>query len=214
MIPHRDHPSWGPWSAAEQQGRVVERLDAFVHGCEPAESVLPWAGRLSHQDRERLRDELALVLSEPAETGEPLDWQELQNLLREWAETAGADGVLIRMDDWPHEGRYAVDLRDRDLAALATASPAVQTAFYTLITRFLPHYPTAGHLLPCGRLKKLKNRGSWQIELPDGYRLRYVVDKLERTIYVTYLGPHPDRDTSGREHAARARMCLERHGQN
>ena len=49
----------------------------------------------------------------------------------------------------------------------------------------------------------MKNRDLWQLHLPDGYRLRYVVDKPASTVYVVYLGPHPDCDTRGREDAAR-----------
>ena len=45
-----------------------------------------------------------------------------------------------------------------------------------------------------------------------GYRLRYFVDQPTRAVHVIYLGPHPDRDTSGRERAARSRMNRERNG--
>jgi hypothetical protein len=225
-MPSRDNPAWG-------DPRFVDSLLAFAHGRETETSVLPWVNRLSSHDQERLRRDLALVLSEPAETGEPLDWQEIATLLREWAEAAGETVELVQLDSLrvkkgppagaafaprrvfdPPEGLYSIDLPARDTEALATASAAVQTAFYTLVTRFLAHHPTAGHLLPYGRLKKLENRGSWQVEMPDGYRLRYVVDKLERTVYVTYLGPHPDRDTRGREQSARSRIWRYRNDQN
>jgi mRNA-degrading endonuclease RelE of RelBE toxin-antitoxin system len=72
-----------------------------------------------------------------------------------------------------------------------------------VLEEFLPFYPTASQLLPRGRLKKMKIRDLWQLHLPDGYRLRYVVDKPARTVTILYLGPHPDRDTHGREDAAR-----------
>jgi mRNA-degrading endonuclease RelE of RelBE toxin-antitoxin system len=115
---------------------VLARLEAFARGDEK-QSVLPWAERLSPADRERLRGDLAVVLEEPALTGEPVDWREIGDILR--------------------------------------------------------FYPTASQLLPRGRLKKMKNRDLWQLHLPDGYRLRYVVDKPARTVTIVYLGPHPDR---------------------
>ena len=74
------------------------RLDAFAQGREADASVLPWAARLSPRDRERLRSELALVLSEPGLTGEPVDWREIEDILREWAEVAGWEGALISPD--------------------------------------------------------------------------------------------------------------------
>ncbi len=67
---------------------VLARLEAFARGDEK-QSVLPWAERLSPADRERLRGDLAVVLEEPALTGEPVDWRELGDLLQEWAEIAG-----------------------------------------------------------------------------------------------------------------------------
>jgi hypothetical protein len=178
---------------------LAARLEAFVRSQEKA-AALPWAVRLSPRDRERLRSDLALVLLEPEATGEPVDWREIAEILREWAEAAGWEGALIEQSDsMPQEGRYAVDLPCRDAEALVTASAAVQSAMQSLLTEFLPFHPTAGHLLPRGRLKKMKNRDVWQIELPDGYRLRYLVDEHRRTVRVLYLGPHPDRDTAGRE---------------
>jgi hypothetical protein len=53
------------------------RLAAFVRGSVGGDQALPWASRLAPEDRERLRGDLELVLSEPETTGEPLDWQEI-----------------------------------------------------------------------------------------------------------------------------------------
>jgi hypothetical protein len=183
---------------------VLARLEAFARGGEK-QSVLPWAERLSPADRERLRGDLAVVLEEPGLTGEPVDWREIGDILQEGAEIAGWDDVLVRVDACSPAGAFAVDLPPRDVQALAGASPAVQRAMQLLLAEFLPFFPTASALLPRGRLKKLKNRDLWQIQLPDGYRLRYTVDKAARAVYVVYLGPHPDRDTRGREDAARAK---------
>lgn len=181
---------------------VLARLEAFARG-DDKQSVLPWAERLSPADRERLRGDLAVVLEEPGLTGEPVDWREIGDILQEGAEIAGWDDVLVRVDGGSPAGAFAVDFPPRDAQALAGASPAVQRAMQLFLAEFLPFYPTASQLLPRGRLKKMKNRDLWQLHLPDGYRLRYVVDKPARTVYVVYLGPHPDRDTRGREDAAR-----------
>jgi mRNA-degrading endonuclease RelE of RelBE toxin-antitoxin system len=42
-------------------------------------------------------------------------------------------------------------------------------------------------------LKRLKGRlsGTWQYDLPSGYRLWYQVDDDARLVRVIYLGPHP-----------------------
>jgi hypothetical protein len=149
MIPREDNP-------AGEAGRLRDRLEAFVLGEEAGASALPWAARLSQDERERLRSELEMILSEPELTGEPVDGQEIDEIL--------------------------------------------------------PFHPTAGHMLPRGRLEKLKNRDAWQIELPDGYRLRYFIDKLEQTVHIIYLGPPPDCDTSGREQAVRSKMQRGRNG--
>jgi hypothetical protein len=186
-------------------------LEAFAREDEAAGSLLPWSDRLDPEGRVQLRADLALVLSEPALTGEPLDWREIREILREWAEAAGWEGALVQCGGLPPDGPYAIDLRPRDTDALAAASAAVQAAVNSLLAEFLPAHPTAIRLLPRGHLKKLKNRDIWQIELPDGYRLRYYVDKLERTVHVTYLGPHPDRDPRGREQSVRSRVQRERH---
>jgi hypothetical protein len=80
-----------------------------------------------------------------------------------------------------------------------------------LLDGFLRLHPTAHHRLPRGRLKKLSERGVWQVELPGGYRLRYHVAEPERTVYVVYLGPHPDGAADGREEDVRARVQRARH---
>jgi hypothetical protein len=204
-MPPEDNTDWS------DRG-LVARLEAFVQGQKGEAAALPWAYRLAPRDRKRLRSDLELVLSEPKLTGEPVDWREIEEILGEWAEAAGWEGALIQPESMPQDGRYAVDLPSRDAEALVTASVAVQSAMHTFLAEFLPFHPTAGHLLPRGRLKKMQNRDVWQIELPDGYRLRYLVDKRGRTVQILYLGPHPDRDTDGREQAARARMQRGRNG--
>jgi hypothetical protein len=158
------------------------------------------------EDRARLRGDLALVLSEPESTGEPLDWQEIENILREWAETAGWEGALAPAEVPAPNGPFTIDLRPREAESLDEAPEAVRRAAHLLLQEFLPLHPTAGERLPRGELKKLKNREIWQIDLPDGYRLRYLVDKLGSMVHIVYLGPHPDGRPRGREQRVRARV--------
>jgi hypothetical protein len=192
---------------------LTESLRAFARGQDGPSSLLPWADRLCDQASKRLRQDLAVVLSEPERTAEPLDWREIGHILREYAETVAWQGELILPRDAPPDGaEYRVEVRAQDLRALERASAAVQQAAREVLARFLPVHPTAHDRLTRGSLKKLGNRFIWQIELPDGYRLRYYVAEPERTVYVVYLGPHPDGDMSGREEAVIAMVQRNRHG--
>jgi mRNA-degrading endonuclease RelE of RelBE toxin-antitoxin system len=176
-------------------------LVAYCGGEDPS---LPWAGRLSPADRRRLRSELELLLGEPEVTGEPLDWPEVWDLLREYAGLAEWDGPLVDGAEEAEQSLYEVAIRPRELRALERAAPGVQRAARDLLARFLAQHPTDTLRLQRGRLKKMGDRGIWQIELPDGYRLRYFVEEERRTVHVVYLGPHPDGGEDGRERTARA----------
>jgi mRNA-degrading endonuclease RelE of RelBE toxin-antitoxin system len=99
---------------------------------------------------------------------------------------------------------YEVSIRPRELRALERAAPGVQRAARDLLAGFLAQHPTDTLRLQRGRLKKMGDRGIWQIELPDGYRLRYFVEEERRTVHVVYLGQHPDGGEDGRERTARA----------
>jgi hypothetical protein len=192
---------------------VAACLQRFAQGDSGDAASLPWVSRLSLREQGWLRSDLALVLAEPESTGEPLDWHELQEILREAAVLAGWEGPLLLPPPPAAPARaYVVDLRPDDLRALETAPPAVQHALRDLRERFLPTHPTSAARLERGRLKKLANRDIWQIDLPDGYRLRYFVAEPERTVYVVYLGPHPDGAAAGREQSIRARVQRQRHG--
>lgn len=192
---------------------VAACLQRFAQGEAGGKAGLPWVSRLSPREQGWLRDDLALVLAEPESTGEPLDWRELTEILREAAELASWEGpLLLPPPSEAPERAYAVDLRPDDLRALEAAPPAVQHALRDLRERFLPAHPTSAARLERGRLKKLANRDIWQVDLPDGYRLRYFVAEPERTVYVVYLGPHPDGAADGREQAVRARVQRRRHG--
>jgi len=192
---------------------IAARLEAYARGSDSGEELLPWTRCLGPEEHHRLRNDLAVVLAEPAATGEPLDWQEIGEILQEAAESAGWDDLLIAIPAPSSHGAYAVHFQPADTQALATASPAVRETTELLVTRFLAHHPTAWQFLPRGRLKKLAERDTWQLHLPDGYRLRYVVDRLARAVHVVYLGPHPDRDTRGREHTIRVRVNRRKQGE-
>jgi hypothetical protein len=192
--------------------RLLRCLETFVRTRQDRETTLPWASRLSAEDCERLRKDLALVLSEPESTGEPVDWSELRDILSEYAGMAGGDELVIPASAARLDLPFTLDIRPRELDSLSTASPAVQRVAGEILRTFLPLHPTVGARLPGGRLKKLGNRDLWQIDLPDGYRLRYYVAEPERMVYVVHLGPHPDGQARGREQTVRARVQRRRHG--
>jgi hypothetical protein len=189
-----------PDSAAPE---LAARLRAFARREREAADLLPWLERLRPEERERLRADLAVVLAEPEETGEPLDWREIGEILREWAHAAGweaADGeasgaaplpLLIRGEALAGDGTFTVEFSAQNEEQLARAAAAVQRVTRQCLAEFLPFTPTAGFLLPRGRLKRMKDRDLWQLHLPDGYRLRYTVDKPARVVRVVYFGPHP-----------------------
>jgi hypothetical protein len=185
---------------------IAARLEAYARGSDSGEDLLPWVSRLNAEERHRLMSDLAVVLSEPDITGEPLDWREVGEILQEAAELAGWDDLLVTAAPASVESPYTVHLRPADTEALAAASHAVRETAELLVTRFLAHHPTAWQFLPRGRLRKMSDRDTWQLMLPDGYRLRSVVDRMEKAVHVVYLGPHPDRDTRGRERTVRVRV--------
>jgi hypothetical protein len=192
---------------------IAARLEAYARGSDSGEELLPWTHRLGPEERHRLRGDLAVVLAEPSATGEPLDWREIGEILQESAESAGWDDLLVTIPAASSDGAYAVHFQTADTEALAATSPAVRETTELLITRFLTHHPTAWQFLPRGRLKKMAERDTWQLHLPDGYRLRYVVDKAAHAVHVVYLGPHPDRDTRGRERTVRVRVNRRKQGE-
>jgi hypothetical protein len=190
--------------ADEDPYRLLELLERFAHEDDGGDSV-PWARRLSGIEQRRLRSDLAVVLAEPRLTGEPPDWRELDAILSDYAREAGWDGPAIAdSDPVPVEGAYRVHVRPQERRALERASTAVRETARELLVRFLPHHPTSFARVPRGHLKKLPDRKVWQLHLPDGYRLRYLVDEAEAAVHVLFLGPHPDGALTGRAESARA----------
>lgn len=194
--------------------RLVLPLQQFARGEMGSDDLIPWAAmNLPPREQSWLRGDLALVLAEPESTGEPLDWHEIGEILREYATLAGWEGPLLNPPPPDVEAcAYRIALRSDDLRTLEDASAAVQQAVRELLSGFLPAHPTSAARLPRGHLKKLANRDIWQIDLPDGYRLRYLVAEPERTVHVVYLGPHPDGSRDGREQTVRAQVQRLRHG--
>lgn len=195
--------------------RLQERLESLAAGqFGKQDDLLPWAAELPPLEQERLRQDLSLLLREPEATGEPLDWREVADILQEYASVAGWDGPVVAAtaeDEAPVVGDYRVDLRPQDARVLESASPAVRRTTQEIITQFLTVAPKDATQLQRGDLKKLGNRDIWQIDLPDGYRLRYYLDEAERVVYVVYLGPHPDGAVEGRERSVRALVQRRRH---
>lgn len=188
-------------------------LEAYAAGAGD-ESPLPWSEALPETEEVRLRSDLAVVLAEPAATGEGLDWDEVEEILAEYAALCDWNGPLVAAGTAPAgTGIYTVDVRSQDLRGLDRASSAVQEVARTVLTRFLPQHPTSAERLERGQLKRLPDRDLWQIDLPDGYRLRFLVDEPGARVHVVYLGPHPDGEVRGREQvlrAARNRIALRR----
>jgi hypothetical protein len=179
-------------------------LEAFAAGS-AADDLLEWAGSLRDYERRWLREDLRLVLAEPLSNGEPLDRREILDILAEYAELAGHAGPLVTyVPQAP--AAYGMDIRQRDLRDLRSASPAVQTAFSELQAGFLASSPEDPEKLRTGQIKKMPDRALWQIDLPDGWRLRYIVDEETKTVHVVYLGPHPDGAADGRERAVLAAL--------
>lgn len=205
MIPREDIPAW-------RDVHFRRRLEAFVTGDKAAGTLLPWVSRLSSEHQEQLRRELASSLSRTPTTDEMLYWQDIYHILRDWAEKVGWEDLLIEWDRLPSDGLYSIELLAHDAGVLATAGPAVQKTIYSLLIRFLAHDPTAGHLLPRGWLLKLNEPHGWQLRLPDGYRLRYRVDRRERLVRVTYLGRRAYRRTASWREIPRSSLQRRRYG--
>jgi len=139
---------------------------------------------------------------ESDQSGEAVDAREIDDILREFAELAGWEGPL-----WSSEVKstpaYRLDVPDRDLKALRTASPAVQRVVEELFSGPLIENPSGIGGEVTQRVKKMPDRDLWQVYLPDGFRLRYFVDEPELTVRIVYLGPHSDSRNDGREAAVR-----------
>lgn len=191
----------------------LDWIGRFLMGVPTEPDWLPWVRDLDSEEKERLCRDLRYILSEPEETGEPLDVHEIREILREYADIAGWSGPLIG-EPLPLSAPplFRVDVRPREIRALRSASVAVQKAVQSLLAGFLALHPTDGARLETGEIKKMSDRDIWQIDLPNGYRLRYFVDDRERVVYVVYLGPHPDGQADGRERAVLAAINRRRNG--
>lgn len=172
---------------------------------EDFEVFFPWFRCAAAADRARFRSELNVLLGEAEFDGErpgfELDLIELRDLAAEYAGlcSQSSDMALVRPEPPAPTPRYSVHIRERDLDRVSRCESSLRALVDELLGTFLAQHPTAGGLLQRGSLKKMVNRGLWQIDLPHGFRLVYRVDEEDRSVHVTYLGPHPDsRAVDGR----------------
>jgi mRNA-degrading endonuclease RelE of RelBE toxin-antitoxin system len=179
-------------------------LNRFLLDQQTEPVLFPWFQRLSPQERESLCSDLELILSEPEETGEPLDVREIGEILSEYAEYAGWSGSPLAQSLPAEDAAYAIDIRPKEFRALRSAAPGVRRAVEEILTQFLAVSPNDPARLRNYNVKKLADRAIRQIDLPDDFRLRYLVDDPNRIVYVVYLGPHPQGQADGRERAVRA----------
>lgn len=167
--------------------------------------LLPWVAQLTPPDLERLRNDLTTILSEADDHQEETDWNELGDILSEFADLAGWIGPLVHDPmPGPESDSFTIDTLPQQLRLIERSPAGVQRAVQELTAGFLTSTPTNSGLLAGYRVKKLAERDLYQIELPDAYRLRYIVDEEERIVYVVYLGPHPTGAVDGRERTVRA----------
>lgn len=179
-------------------------LNRFLLDQQTEPVLFPWFQRLSPQEQESLCADLELILSEPDETGEPLDVREIGEILTEYAGYAGWSGSPLAQSLPAEETAFAIDVRPKELRTLQSAAPGVRRAVEEIFTQFLAVSPNDPARLRSYNVKKMADRAIRQIDLPDDYRLRYFVDDPNRVVYVVYLGPHPQGQADGRERAVRA----------
>lgn len=85
---------------------------------------------------------------------------------------------------------YSVKLSRKAEKGLSKLPPALRIKATEFIDNFLASTPFRP--VP-GKTKKLRGKlkGVFQYDLSDAYRIWWRVDKAERIVYVTYVGPHP-----------------------
>ncbi|HZO88318.1 MAG TPA: hypothetical protein VFB38_08255 [Chthonomonadaceae bacterium] len=181
-------------------------LNGFLLESDMEPDLFPWARQLSPEEHNWLCSDLAQLLAEPEETGEPLDVRELEEVLTEYAERAGWPGPLLDAALPTEAAAFRVEVRPQDLRTVRRAAQGVQKAVQELLTGFLAMTPHDPARLGTYKIKKLPDRSLYQIDLPDDYRLRYCVDRQEQVVYVVYLGPHPQGQADGRERSVRAML--------
>ena len=190
-------------SALEVSGEQLDVLEAFARDNAPISGLLPWVTNLVPGLAFELRQTLTRLFNEPLQYEEVLDVQEVVDVLREYADLVGWQGP-VTSSFVEVQGCYRVEVRQKDLRLIETAGPAVRQAVEVILSEFLHYTPEDSSRLAGYKIKKLPDRGIRQIDLPDDYRLRYLVDQAERVVHVVYLGPHPTGAVDGRERALRS----------
>src|SRR6478672_11914635 len=92
---------------------------------------------------------------------------------------------------------YKLNIEERVWEALSSLQPGLQervTAFWRDHLQTHPHHP------PVNSVKRL--RGEWshyfQFDVDRSRRMLYRIDEQAKTVYVDYLGSHPEWERRGR----------------
>lgn len=130
-------------------------LNRFLLDPNTSPCLFPWMRNLDVEAQQELRRDLEFILSEPEESGEPLDVRELREILRDYAMTADWDGPLL-CGPMPAEAMsYTVDIRPQELRLVQKAAPGVRRAVAELLEGFLASCPTDPSRLGTFKIKKL-----------------------------------------------------------
>jgi len=86
---------------------------------------------------------------------------------------------------------YKVQIEDEAWEGLSSLPESQQDKVFAFNKNHLQHHPTQP--IP-GHLKRLKGDFSayFQFEVTQSHRMIYTVDESTRTVYVEYIGPHPN----------------------
>ncbi len=193
----------------EVSGEALIMLEAFARENARISELLPWVCSLIPVQIREMRRTLVTLFDEPVQFGEGPDVNEIRDVLREFAGEVKWTGPLVNSSAFEHP-KYRVEIRPQDLRVVATAAPSVQRAVQEIISGFLAISPEDSSQAGAYRIKKLPDRRVRQIDLPDDYRLRYLVDEADRVVHVVYLGPHPTGAADGRERVVRSAINRKR----
>lgn len=88
-------------------------------------------------------------------------------------------------------GEYRIEASDEVWDALAKMPEGRADKVFRFWQGHLRHTPT--RRIP-GIVKELKGeyKGAYQFDVSRELRMIYWVDEAEQTVYIEYLGPHPD----------------------
>ena len=86
---------------------------------------------------------------------------------------------------------YTLEVEERAWQALSCLPESAQDKVFALWRDHLSHTPT--QRIP-GKLKQLRGdyRDYYQFEITKSQRMIYSVDEASKTVYVEYIGKHPE----------------------